>query len=399
MGKNIYVEGISIDKNDLNTISNSDILSPITESFEEYIDRHKNDMPLDIKEVDKDDITKTINTNFKDKLSVSDIEELSALVLDWKAKNVSTNEAYIRLPQFLKNEFNILISDSSLDKSAIRNAKSLYVSSLLDGLITNTEMSNSVDYINDKINDLYEEFGYDLGLLYAGSVFEKIRWLENIEDKLNKYITSMNINNTNEINEEDMTKFLDIKAKLENINIIHNSMMESITFNDFAYALPHIRVRHIDIVKPEKRIRDFMSKYSGNKFKAPYIQNVITALSDYCEYTKEEAIIMTICLCQYFNRFDINKPEDHCLIFYTISNIISIAYFMHTKSKYAEMIIDNLKLLKTIRFNLKKSDKYEYNYHILTKEDVDKIIEDADKTIKEMKEKEDKFEKHNTKKE
>ena len=314
-------------------------------------------------------IQKTAEDQFNE-LKPEEMFDLVALVKEYKEGKVTNNQAFERLPIFLKNQFNDEARKAGIPLNNLKTYKKAFVKSVMQDLIDTAEMQQASIDFDKQIAQIYQDYGNDVSLLYQSGIFEKIQTLRNTVEDMSK-------------ENEDGSK----DEKIQSINDIIDSLFESIYFEKFASFVKTAKIKPIEWEKPQKVFRDFIVKYENSKFMISDINNIIPALQRYCGFEEKDAYEFGLLFCKYTRNMKASNLAEHSFMYYVIANIISLNTYGITDidnsdNKFLAILVHNLTNLMKSR----KDKSFEYIPEKIDEDYMSTIIVKASEKAKELEE-------------
>lgn len=361
-------------------------LKEITESFDEYLERHKDD-EFEEAELENDTIASVIKDKYKD-IRGADLTILSSLIRDWHDNKINASEAWNRLPMSMQASFNKQLTSAGITFADIPKYRKEFIKAVLDELVNSIQLQQESENVDKKIAELYKQFGNDIGALYEAGIYEKIRTMEKAAEAIKAEEYSGD-------NEDDRKAFDEAKDnKLKKVTDIIEALNESYKFTDLATKITRLRVKKFDISDPNRVIRSFNGKYLDSTHNINDISGIVPILMNHCGFSKEEATEFMVCIIRYTAFMKPTVLKEHVFMYYTVANILSLAVIksIDEQSKFANALVGNIKELMRIRHN--KEDGSNYIPLNVSEEDIDEVLKRANEMIKESEqtEEEDEYE-------
>lgn len=332
--------------------------------------------------VDDSTIAKEIKEKF-DNISDKDLIAFVDVAQQYKAKQISSNEAFNKLPQLMKDKINSEIVKAGIPVGTANNYRKQAVKSILEEILNGAEMEQCSVDLDKQIAKIYNDYGNDVSFLYQSNMYEKIKTLQQSISDMEKDNIDGSLN-----------------EKIEKINDIINSLYESFELDDFAQFAICTKIKNMEAEKPHKVFRDFVSKYDDSKFIISDVALIIEPLKKFCSFTEKEATDMAILFCKYCTNMRPSNLAEHTFMYYFISNILSLTVNgiindEINENQFSEILIDNLKNIMTLRKMYLASDRSKvptYTFRSIDKDYMNKIIEKAAQRTKEIEEENKKIE-------
>ena len=319
----------------------------------------------------------TINKSISDKFNISDVEiaSLITVVRDYQSGSISTGEAFERLPESIKLNFNSEAVKAGVPKNEIKAYRNMFVKEMLGDIIMDAENDQLTVNLDKQLADIYREYGDNISVLYQSNLYDKIISLDKkIED----------INNS-EDDEEEKTRKTDLLKR-----IIH-SLHQSYQLDDFYAFASHTKIKPFELEKPKKLYDDFKAKYNNSKYLIQDIENIIPVLQNHVGFDEVTANKFAILFCKYTRNMKSYNLDEHSFMYYLISNIITInvkggpidgentpeSYFMN-------VLINNIQ--KFMECYNKRFENPVYESEKIDKDHMEYIIDLAQRKAKEMEE-------------
>ena len=352
--------------------------SPITETFDEYLERHMNDESLDDLPIDEKTAAEVIMRDHND-ISFEDAEKLASVLCRWKAKEISSIQAFNEFPTFISSSFNAQLMGANIPFTEQAKHKKEFAKSVLDSIASSTQMQQATDDVNAQIEKVYADYGDNINVLYQAAIFEKINAMKNKLAAIEKDQQSFE-------DPEKQKKWEEAKEKKKDqVNKIIDALNESYKFEKFAKRIGHIKAKSIDLTDPIRCFSRFNSKYAHSKFHIPDISATIPILEKHCGFTHEQALEFIVVFCEYCKNMRPNNIHEHVFMHYTIANINGLAITAGDKAeKFANGLVGNLKALMAIHES--KGNGEDYVALGLTDEEIDEILKTSTALIKEAEE-------------
>lgn len=355
-------------------------LHKITETFDEYLERHKDDEYVEA-ELEDDTIEAALKAQYKD-LSDSDLMALGSLVRDWHDKKINASEAWNRLPVTMQAAYNKQLTSSGVIFKDLPRYRKEFIKAILDELVGSIQLKQESENVDKKIAEVYKQYGNDIVSLYEAGIYEKIRTMEKAAEEIEKEEYTGDEND-----EEARGEFLVSKAnKLAKVNGIVEALKESYRFTDMATKISRLKVKKFDISDPNRAIRSFNGKYTNSTHNINDISTIIPVLMNHCGFTKEEATEFMMCIIRYTGNMKPTVLKEHVFMYYTVANILSLSVMtnVETESKFANALVGNIKELMRIRHN--HEDGLSYEPMDMTTEEIDEVLKRANEMIAESEE-------------
>ena len=357
-------------------------MEPITETFDEYMERHKDDGSLDDIEIKEESAADVIKDRYTD-MSFDDAKELAIILKKWQNKEISSMEAYNSFPAYMTANFSAQLMKAGVPAKVQATHKKEFAKSILEDLASSTQMKQATDELNENIQLVYDQYGDDINVLYQAGIYEKI----------NQMKTAAAAMKSEEYSEEIAEKFKQPKEvweesrnrKVEDLEAIVESLYESFTFTKFAKRIGHIKAKQIDLTNPKRCFTHFASKYVRTKFSCADVSTIIPILEQQCEFTHDQAVEFAVVFCEYCKNMRPTNIAEHVFMYYTIANINSLSVKVGDKAAlFAEALKDNLKAIWAIREA--KGNGEDYVAKQMSEEDVATLLQISEEVAKEAQE-------------
>lgn len=347
---------------------------PITETFDQYIERHMNDEVEDVP-LDENTAAAVIMNRYTD-IKMEDAVKLAAILKEWKNGEIGSLDAFNKLPPFITIGFTASLAKAGIPAHMQTKQKRDYAKAILEDLSTSTQMKQLSNEVDTKISDIYAQYGNDVNILYQAGVYEKINTMKKVAEALKA--EKIDLPDGQVPNEKDVKKY-------EEVVSIIDALYESFKFEKFAKRISHIKAKQIDLTDTRRCFNNFKSKYSGSTFSCADVSSIVPIVEKYCEFSHEKAIEFAVVFCEYCKNMRPSRVSDHVFMYYTISNINSLMITIGEKSAlFANILISNIKKLMEIREN--RSNGEDYVALELTEDEVNEIIAMSNKIMEEAKE-------------
>ena len=356
-------------------------MQPITETFDEYMERHANDQSIEDLPIEEDTAAKVITEQHPD-ISFDDAQQLASILKRWKDKEISTIQAFNEFPDFMTAGFNAQMMRAGVPFKDQVNHKREFAKAVLEDLSTSTQMRQATDDVDAQINQIYKQYGGDVNVLYQAGLFEKI----NAMRAKAKAVADVQYE-TSEVPEGMGKEEWEAKQaeKVLRIEEVAESLEESFKFTKFAKRIGHIKAKKIDLTDPKRCFSHFNSKYARSQFSAAEVGSIVPIIERHCGFTHEQAIEFTVVFCEYCKNMRPTNVAEHVFMYYTISNINSLLFNAGDKAEqFANGLVGNIKKLMEIREA--KSDGSDYVPYEPTDEEIDELIKRSAELVKEAEE-------------
>lgn len=298
-------------------------------NLEDYLDMKSYEK--DYINLDKVELSESIRREYG--ITVDEGKQLLALL-----KRVQSNEPDIRyydeLPTGCKRYADAMAMASGVLNKAMQNTTA---KSLIDMIFNEIAADEFQIDIENLINNEIEKSGADFSSVYSGMVLGKKEKLYEAADKIDA----------------------ENPDKKENANILRqigDACEESYKLTQFADAINHkkIRIRKIDVEKPEKVFRDFNMKYENSKIGINNISDITICIPRHLAtatkrptpdtVTPNTIIAFAVAFCKYCGNYSPSNVVQHTFMYYFIKNILHLdAVPPGMKfSEFAQELIDNI---------------------------------------------------------
>lgn len=310
--------------------SDEDNMGKSLDSYLEELDK----IDAEHVELSESSITKTLETNYGQELSLDDLKKVQSAIEKFKNDDKIT---YNDMPDPIKKEIAKTIT-SMTDQSG----SAVYVG--------NKELRNQMarEFIGTVIQESYAE-EFSKTMIDLQKDIDRISKNEISKIYSNATIRQRDImeNKTIEIAKEIESKEPE-KAKL--LREISYSFKQSYLLEDMYKTCRDtgkLRVKYIEMEKPSKVYKDFNMKYEKSKYAIKNFEMLEPILDrhlpDYIDmkYIRKFLIIF----CKYCKNMNPNKIQDHVFMYYFITNITSLDLFDKNNSQdkeFYDKIIDNI---------------------------------------------------------
>lgn len=370
----------NINKTKKVTIDDEDTgFEPITETFDEYLERHINDESLAELPINEKTAAEVIKTQYND-ISITDASKLANIIKRWKDNEIPAGQAYNEFPSFITSNFNSQLFKSGASFKMQATYKKEFAKSVLNDLMLSVQLQQATDDVNVQIDNVYKEYGDDITTLYQASIFEKI-------DAMKKAVAGMKNKHYDENNEKakELGKEeweLRKSKKIELVESMIEALYESFKFEKFAKKIGHIKVKKIDLTDTKRCFSHFNSKYANSNFSRADVSSIIPIIEKHCGFSHDEAVEFAVIFCIYCRNMRPSNINEHIFMYYSISNINSLIV-MHDSNiaKFSNGLIGNIKALMNIY--KAKSNGDDYVSFELTDEEIDEIIKKSSNLIQE----------------
>ena len=274
----------------------------ITETFEEFLANHAND-EIDLS-INDDAVRKTLEEQFEGTTEMEIIGFISALH-EYQSGTKTATETYRYLPKIMQDHINTQYTAMGLPFADRKKYMAPLVKDLLDTFIHESALNKYIIDMNREMDAIYTEFGNEANKFYEESIDEKI---SSVKEMIEQLEASENPN----------------QEQLQALYDMRDGLHQSISFEEFKAKAPHIKIRHIDMEKPEKVVDRFMMKYKNSKYNIIDLKLIFNILHHH-GISKVDAVIFGVAFCNYCTFFKPTNIKEHVFMYYTITNIISLA--------------------------------------------------------------------------
>lgn len=343
-------------------------MEPITETFEDYMERHKDDESIADIEIKEDTAADVIKSRYTD-MSFDDAKQLALVLKQWQNKEISSLEAYNAFPPFMTVDFNAQLLKAGVPFKEQNNHKKEFAKSVLEDLATSTQMQQATNDVNEQISQIYAQYGDDVNVLYQAGIYEKINSMKKAAEAMEaeQYTDKENREQPAEVWEENK------KRKVEDMNLIVEALYETFRLEKFAKKIGHIKAKKIDLTDTKRCFSNFNAKYARSKFSVADVSTIVPVLEQYCEFTHDQAVEFAVVFCEYCRNMRPNKIHEHVFMYYTIANINSLSISVGDKAaKFANCLINNIKALMAI--HEAKGDGSYYVAQELSEDEVNDLL-------------------------
>ena len=376
-----YVEPVE-EKKVVTIDDENSTMEPITETFDEYMERHKDDQGIDEIEVEEDSATKVIQERYED-MSFEDARVLANILKRWQNKQIGNLQAYNEFPQFMTIDFNAQLMKAGIPFKDQAAHKKEFAKSILEDLESSTQIRQATDEMNQKIEDTYNKYGADINILYQAGIYEKINNMKEAAQKLREEEYNIALAANSDMTEEEWKENRDRKA--DDLDAIVNSLYESFRLTEFAKRIGHIKAKQIDLTDPRRCFVHFASKYARSKFTCADVSTIVPILESKCDFTHEQAIEFAVVFCEYCRNMRPTNIAEHVFMYYTIANINSLSMNVQDKAAiFADSLKDNIKALWAIREA--KGNGEDYVAKEMSAEDVAALLQRSEELVKQAEE-------------
>lgn len=283
-----------------------------------------------------------LSASIKKEYNLSDKDAEYTVELLKKVQNKEEFTYYESLPDPLKTYCRILLSaeaPSNIPTPARLNKIAL---DTLNTITSEVAADKFTIDISEVIDSEIKKSGADLSDIYEGMIIGKAGKLRESADK---------------VEEEGHPESAEVLRK------IADACEESYMMTGFADAIKHhkIKIRKIDLEKPQKVVRDFNHKYEDSKIGINNVWDLTFCiprnLSRASEKVDPDKITMdtihafVVAFCRYCEPMKITNVEEHTFMYYFIKNLLYLdttapgAAF----SEFGQQLIDRVKgILETI---------------------------------------------------
>lgn len=283
-----------------------------------------------------------LSTSIKKEYGLSDKDAEYTVELLKKVQNKEEFPYYESLPDPLKKYCRILLSaeaPSNIPAAARLNNIALEA---LNTITSEVAADKFTIDISEVIDSEIKKSGADLSGIYEGMIVGKAGKLRESAEK---------------VEEEGHPESAEVLRK------IADACEESYMMTGFTDAIKHhkIKIRKIDLEKPQKVVRDFNHKYEDSKIGINNVWDLTFCiprnLSRASEKVDPDKITMdtihafVVAFCRYCEPMKITNVEEHTFMYYFIKNLLYLdttapgAEF----SEFGQQLIDRVKgILETI---------------------------------------------------
>ena len=285
----------------------------------------------------------TISDSIRKEYDLSDQDVVHLMSLLKRVQKKEEFSYYNELPEGLKKFCKaVAIMEPECNGIVTKQMLNTIALNALNTLLNEIAADEFVADISDVIDTEIKKSGADLSAIYEGMIIGKSEKLREAADK------------AVEEGHEDTAATLRKMA---------DACEESYMMTGFADAVKNhkLKIRKIDIEKPQKVVRDFNTKYENSKIAINNVWDLTYCIPRHLaeastppspdKITTDTISAFVVAFCQYCRNMKNTNVEEHIFMYYFIKNILYLdttapgAEF----SKFGQELIDRIKeILETI---------------------------------------------------
>ena len=217
------------------------------------------------------------------------------------------------------------------------------------GIVGNSVQANT--FRNDLADALISQYYTNIGLAKISDDFQQnIETLfDNLEEEVSPEI--MNYNEGKKAEFEKIIESIEDEEKKKKAYESLESINDAYALTRFKEMAPKIKIKRIELEKPDRVFNDLHYKYQDSKFNIynlAYVTNVIhkhLVLNDIIpESDNTSALKFTLAFCKLAKNYKVTNPSDHAFVHFFTHNIIYLdIYKAEQYDKFAPEFLKNVK--------------------------------------------------------